>query len=365
VAARGTRFNIGFLDKPSLPFLLCNNSKVFGYTDYNWRAEAGDWRFFWTDIEADAPPTSGSPFLVVKSIWQKPGTDIDTVILGPTADDFTPSTTYGPYTLEEVGRSAYTYIGSGRWIPQTSSGINIEVVSAPAQEGLHGILLHQVKVDGTALEEWFGGAVGMVTVDPGAVSASGPAGTGSMKVTISSELELPLFTAEGFGLGTPVTTRETVYQDDPDDPATASFVTTVDIEHGARLEVSTCCSAGGSDIDLYVYGPDGRLLASSTTPIDEEYVSILFPEDGTYTIAVHGWSVPAGVDTFDLTINAVQGYDVTVSDVPSHIPAGGTATLTVQWDTTGKAPGTYYGLVLMGPITAPGLLEVPVEIVVE
>ncbi|HIQ01948.1 MAG TPA: hypothetical protein EYH30_07430 [Anaerolineales bacterium] len=26
VAARGTRFNIGFLDKPSLPFLLCNNS---------------------------------------------------------------------------------------------------------------------------------------------------------------------------------------------------------------------------------------------------------------------------------------------------------------------------------------------------
>jgi len=207
--------------------------------------------------------------------------------------------------------------------------------------------------------------VGLVTLDPGVVKASGPAGTGSMEITISSELALRYFTAEGFGLGAPVTTRETVYQDDPNDPSTASFVTTVEIEHGARLEVSTCCTDNDSDIDLYVYGPDGTLLGASTTPTDEENVSILFPEDGTYTIAVHGWSVPMGEDQFDLTINAVQGYDVTVTDLPSEIPAGGTATLTVNWDTTGKAPGTYYGLVLMGPITAPGLLEVPVEITVE
>ncbi len=379
VAARGTRFDFGMRDRALPTLTLYNNSKVFGYTDYHWRAESGDWRFFWTDIQAEDLPASGTPFLVVENLWQQIGTDIDTIILGPTQDCFSNGVgcdypfggfpgdpaLYGPYTLEEVGRSVYTYIGSGRWLYQTSSGINVEMVSAPAQEGLHAILFHQVKVDGRKLEEWFGGSVGLVTLDPGIVKASGPAGTGSIEITISSELDLSYFTAEGFGLGTPVTTRETVYQDDPADPSTASFVTTVDIEHGARLDVSTCCTDSGSDIDLYVYGPDGTLLGASTTPTDEESVSILFPEDGTYTIAVHGWSVPTGEDQFDLTINAVQGYDVTVTDLPSEIPAGGTATLTVNWDTTGKAPGTYYGLVLMGPITAPGLLEVPVEITVE
>jgi hypothetical protein len=69
-------------------------------------------------------------------------------------------------------------------------------------------------------------------------------------------------------------------------------------------------------------------------------------------------------DTFELTINAVQGYDVTVTNLPASIPAGGSDTLTVEWDTTGFAPGTYYGLVLMGPAEAPGLFQVPVEITV-
>jgi hypothetical protein len=38
--------------------------------------------------------------------------------------------------------------------------------------------------------------------------------------------------------------------------------------------------------------------------------------------------------------------------------------VTISWDATGLAPGTYEGLVLMGPATAPGLLEVPVTITV-
>jgi hypothetical protein len=94
-----------------------------------------------------------------------------------------------------------------------------------------------------------------------------------------------------------------------------------------------------------------------------ERVAVLFPEDGTYTIYVQGWSVTSGgVDNVLLTINAVQGYDVTATNLPASIPAGGSATLTVEWDTTGFAPGTYYGLVLMGPAEAPGLFQVPVEI---
>lgn len=364
VAAEGTSMRFGNTGIPHNKGPLYDNEYVFGYTDYTWRAESGDWRFFWTDVQSSDLPASGTPYLVVDNAWAGDKTDIDTIVLGPTPDDFSPSPLYGPYTLAETGRSAYTYIGSGRWVFQTSSGGPREIVAAQAQEGLHGILLHQVKVDGEQLNEPFAGNVGLVTVDPGTVTATAAAGPGSTDVTISSEIALNGFVAEGFGLGGPVTTTESVNQDDPNDPSTASFTTTVDVEHGALLEVSTCCSANGSDLDLYLYDPNGDLVASSTTPTDEEAVSVLFPMDGTYTIAVHGWSVPAGTDTFELTVNAVQGYDVSATNLPASIAPGGSATITVEWDTTGFAPGTYNGLVLMGPADAPGLLPVPVEITV-
>ena len=383
VAASGTSFEFGqanaangrsahLLDVP----MLYDNDTVFGYTDYTWRAESGDWRFFWTDVNGEDLPENGTSFLVVDNSWVGEGTDIDTIIMGPTADcvsngvgcdgllgGYPGSAFYGPYTLAEVGRSAYTYIGSGRWLQDTSTGGPREIVAAPVQDGLHGIFFHQVRVDGNSLDEPFGGSVGLVNLDPGEIVSSAAAGPGSASLTISSELDLGGFVAQGFGLGGPVTTTEDIFQDDPNDPSTASFVTTVDITNGALLEVSTCCTVG-SDIDLFVYDPSGALIGSSTTSSDAENVRVVFPEDGTYTVAVHGWSVPSGSDTFELTINAVQGTDVTVSNLPASIPAGGSATIDVNWDTTGFASGTYYGLILMGPAEAPGLLQVPVEITI-
>ncbi|MCB8979724.1 MAG: S8 family serine peptidase [Ardenticatenaceae bacterium] len=383
VAASGTSFEFGQENAPNgrsaaiLDFpMLYDNDTVFGYTDYTWRAESGDWRFFWTDVNGEDLPANGTSYLVVDNSWAGAGTDIDTIIFGPTEDclsngvgcdgllgGYPGSEFYGPYTLSQVGRSNYAYIGSGRWLQDTTSGGPREIVAAPVQDGLHGIFFHQVRVDGSSIGEPFGGSVGLINLDPGAIVSSAAAGPGSASLTLGSELELGGFSAEGFGLGGPVTTLEDIQQDDPNDPSTASFVTTVDINHGALLEVTTCCTAG-SDIDLYVYDPSGALVASSTTSSDAETVSIIFPEDGAYTVAVHGWSVPGGSDTFELTINAVQGTAVSVNNLPSSIPAGGSATIDVMWDTTGFASGTYSGLILMGPAEAPGLLQVPVEITI-
>jgi hypothetical protein len=372
VAAEGTSFSYGRKVPPGWLraifhlglrlFDLYENSWMFGYTDYSWRAEAGDWRFFWTDIHPEDLPASGAPYLVVDNSWATSGTDIDTVLLGPTPDRFSTGTPgiYGPYTVDRIGGSVNTHIGSGRWLFQTSSGGSREIIATPAQEGLHAILFHQVKVDGRVLNEPFGGRVGLVTVDPGAVIGSG---SGTMDVTLHSELDLRNFVAEGFGLSAPTTEVGSVNQDDPDDPSTASFVTTVDITHGGLLEVRTG-GAAGNDLDLYVYGPGGQLLGASTTPTDQEFVSIHFPADGTYTVAVHGWNVPAGTTSFNLTINAVQGFDVTVDHLPHRIRPGGSATITVCWEAAGKAPGTYFGLVLMGPADAPGLLQVPITVTV-
>lgn len=374
VAASGTSFNFG--GASTFPAQLYDNSAVFGYTDYSWRAESGDWRFFWADVQEGDLPAEGSSYLLVDNSWAGAGADIDTLVMGPTPDcasngegcsalfpgfpgapDF-----YGPYTLAPVGGSPNAYVGSGRWAYQTSSGGPNDLIAAPAQAGLHGIFLHHVRVDGRALDEPFSGKVGLATLSAALIEGDTISGTAS--ISISSELALAGFVAEGFGLSQPVTSTETIEQDDPDDPATSSFVTTVNVEHGAELTVATTSEVGGMDIDLYVLDADGNLVGASTTSTADEVVTITFPADGEYTILVHGFSVPGGSAEFELLIDAVQGNDLTVSDLPAAIPAGGTGSITVGWDATGRAPGVYKGVVLMGPANAPGLLRVPVRITV-
>ena len=375
VAAQGTSFNIGGAQSAVGPQLY-DNSALFGYTDYTWRAESGDWRFFWTDVQSSDLPASGSSYLLVNNSWAGAKSDIDTIVLGPTPDCYSngfgctsPFSSfpgapdfYGPYTLAPVGNSTNTYVGSGRWAYQTSSGGPNDLIAAPAQEGLHGILLHQVRVDGSQLDEPFAAQVGLANLNPAAVD--GGAGTGSATVTLKSELALNNFVADGFGLSQPATTSETAKQDDPNDYTTASFVKKITISHGAELNVSTTSDVAGLDIDLFVLDADGNLVAGSTSSTPDEAVSIPFPADGEYTILVHGYNVPGGTAPFDLTVDAVQGSDVTVSGLPSAIPAGGSAEITVSWNAAGKPAGTYNGLVLMGPSNAPGLFRVPVTVTV-
>lgn len=371
VASRGTSFEFGRKSDG----LLYDNGLLFGYTDYSWRAESGDTRFFWTDIAASDLPKKGTPYLVVDNSWKSDGTDIDTTVVGPSPDCFSNGVgcpgllegfpgfdaIYGPYGLAELGRSENTYIGSGRWRFQTSSGGPREIIAAPAQEGLHGLILHQVKVDGGTLDEPFSGNTGLVTLDPSALTGVG--GASSATIRVSSQIKLSGLTYAGFGLSKPISSTETIQQDDPTDPSTASFVTTFNVTRGGRLTVRTGGSEG-NDIDLYVFDPSGALVGSSLTPADEESVSVRFPEDGAYTILVHGYGVPAGTDTFELTIDAIQGSDVSASSSASSISAGGTGEIQVTWDTSGKEPGTYSGLLVFGPEAAPGLFELPIEVTV-
>ncbi|WP_165987712.1 S8 family serine peptidase [Streptomyces sp. YIM 98790] len=53
-----------------------------------------------------------------------------------------------------------------------------------------------------------------------------------------------------------------------------------------------------ADLDLYLYR-DGEEIGSSTSATSDEYISVEDPEPGTYTIEVHGWSVPAGTTEYD------------------------------------------------------------------
>ena len=79
---------------------------------------------------------------------------------------------------------------------------------------------------------------------------------------------------------------------------------------------------------------------------------------------MHGWGVAVGED-FDITINAVQGYDLTVGDLPDGPYQPNTPiTFNVDWelDEPLAVGGDAFGVILAGPPGAPGALSIPVRL---
>src|SRR5438552_3115312 len=60
------------------------------------------------------------------------------------------------------------------------------------------------------------------------------------------------------------------------------------------------------------------IVGSSTTSTPVEQVVLANPEDNTYFIAVHGWSVPAGSTTFVLTVTTTTASGTTVESFPAQ-----------------------------------------------
>jgi hypothetical protein len=351
--------------------LLYNNGSVFGANDWTWRAESGDWRFFYFDVPEE--PADGSLFLT-RTEWDgtSPFTDLDTLILGPSVNHFQvfPDQVFGaPYILDTVGGSPNTNTGAGVWQFNTASGGASDFVTAPVQEGLHALLLHQVGWQGDAFHTPFDVTVGGASVDPSSVEDTTADGTGTFDMTFTSTLDLDGLVAEGFGLSQPDTTDEQVQQDDPDDPSSASVKKDVTIENASRLTVST--ELADQDVDLFVvYDANGdgnftnaEIIASSATATGDEFINIVLPEDGEYQVWVQGWSVN-GTPTASLTVDAVQGTDLSVEGVPSGAVAAGTpVTLTVNYSKADMEDGQeYFGELLLGPPSAPAALTVPIEI---
>jgi len=368
-----------------------NNGVVRGDFDWSWRAESGDWRFFFMDLMGELGEGAK---LIVRNNWDgvSPPTDIDTLIFGPTSDRFSdpnhPDNSarnwaepdyYGPYTLDLVGASENRYLGSGTWRFGTATGGSEEWVVGEGQDGLHLLAHHNVLFSGQQMTVPFSTTLGTLSVQPTALTFT-PQVSGTRTVnqcqdlTFESSIDLPGLVAEGYGLSAPeVLENQEVSQDDPDNPATASYRQDLTLEHASRLEVRTADpGASGMDLDLYVlydangdgsFSYPGEVVAAGTTPEAEEQVVIRNPADGDYQIWVHGWSVPDSPNTFTLVIDAIQGNDITVSGVPSGpVPAGTQVELQVCYEKELSAGDELKGEVLLGPSVAPGVIVVPVEV---
>ncbi len=89
-----------------------------------------------------------------------------------------------------------------------------------------------------------------------------------------------------------------------------------DLEHAGRL-VATLSGPTAADLDLAVYGPSGRLVATSACPRSaSEHIVVRLPADGRWRIEVSGSQVPAGWAEFELRVDVVEGRDLGVVSVP-------------------------------------------------
>jgi hypothetical protein len=357
--------------------LMYNNGAIFGANDWTWRAESGDWRFFSFDI-AKAPPAG--TLLLANTKWDDaaPYTDIDTLLFGRAPTHFEWCCDNGqvfgaPYSMDVVGKSPNTHAGSGVWVFNTATGGPEDFVAGTAQEGMHIVSQHGVGWHGGKFDVPFETTIGSAVVNPTSVTQDTTTGVGEFDVTFKSTLALPGFSAKAFGLSQPTTTTETVVQDDPNNPSSATVKKNVTITNAARLQIDLDTPAD-DDIDLFlVHDADGdgafessEVIGSSTGGTGaDEHITAIRPADGNYQVWLQGWAISGDASTNQagLTIFPVQGNDLVVEGAPTGpVAAGQTVTLKVRYNKPSMAPGAHFGELHLGPSVAPSALQIPIRI---
>jgi hypothetical protein len=337
---------------------LMDGDKVFGYLDWNWRAEAGDWRFFDTDVP-ESEVSTGSLWLAHTS-WETTPTDIDTLLYGPGSASATDAV-LGPYDLTLTGGSPNTNTGAGVWTFDTATGGAEDWVTGSLSSGLNKLMLHTVGYAGASIGETFTGEAGVLNAAPAQLSYEDTATTHATSLTFRSTLDLPGFGAVGYGLSRVTTVHGSVEQG-------AYYTREFTVSHAAYIELQTTNDT--SDIDLYLERWDGTewvQVAASETSSGNEYVKVLSPADGQYRARVYGYSVTGGTDSFGLVMTIPEGENITVSGLPAGaVSAGTTITVGVSFavdrSTLDSRDDKLVGVVAAGPTGATRALQIPVEL---
>jgi hypothetical protein len=130
-----TGFTLGGASRAGTPY---DNGWIGG--GFGWGVkESGDWRFYGFDIQ---DPPAGS-IILMHNAWEDAPTDIDTLIFGPTADEFSTANPawFGPHDLDRVGGTTRTG-AAGAWEFSTATGGTEDWATAPARDGFY-MLAHQ------------------------------------------------------------------------------------------------------------------------------------------------------------------------------------------------------------------------------
>ncbi len=172
---------------------------------------------------------------------------------------------------------------------------------------------------------------GVPIAAPASLTGTGVTGTASIPVDFGFT---GAYTATAQGL-VPATHNPASVAQDPDQtfsPTDPVGVTAIPFTlSGVGLARWTLDVPGDTDLDVYLYGPDGKLAASSTNGGTHEVIQLVAPADGAYTLYVHGWAVGATPVSFDLL-----SWLVPASGGPGNfsVTSGGSVAATVGGSTT-------------------------------
>jgi subtilisin family serine protease len=100
---------------------------------------------------------------------------------------------------------------------------------------------------------------------------------------------------------------------------------------------------GDDDIDLFLEDSTGTIIAASTSGGTDELIEMILPADDTYTMVVHGWSVPNEPLPYTLQyweVPLASGGSLSVDAAPASATLGETDTIDVSW--LGLSSGTEY-----------------------
>jgi len=270
-------------------------------------------------------------------------------------------------------------LGAGRWAFDTSTGDTEEWVATALDPGLHGILLHNIIDEGTTFKTSFSGETGIFNVLPTSVNIISMWPDGEFSI-IDVGLEGIDFgslcgTVRGSGQETKYY-NQYVYQDDPNNVVSASYVRGYNFYDLYRLRVETQ-NATGPDYDLFVlrdgangYPVDGTIfypgevVGSALTSSANETVTVEDPANGYYMILVHGYSVSPSPGTFDLSI--VQFKDnspnFTVTNLPvSPFNDGDSETLDIIYGGF-SSQGSYKSELALGPCSSDPNVSIPISV---
>ncbi len=180
---------------------------------------------------------------------------------------------------------------------------------------------------------------------PAEISGTGESGTASFDINFGYTGE---YSAAAHGLEAPILSSDEIGQD-PDQTYPSADDSPVGVQKwtfpisGAAFVRMSLVIPGPDDIDLFLEDSAGNIVASSTNGGTDELIELTMPPDDTYTLVVHGWSVPNAPLPYTVStwiISQTPGGSLNIDSAPTAAVNGTTGTVQVSW--SGLAAGTEY-----------------------
>ena len=174
---------------------------------------------------------------------------------------------------------------------------------------------------------------------PDNVVGSGTEGTASFDVTFGYEGD---YTAAPHGLSAnaPATgdigqDPDQTYPSSDDAPGPAGGVNKHEfVVSDSAIVRWTLNIPGDDDIDLFLEDSGGNIIAASGNGGTDEFIELVLPADDTYTLVVHGWSVPSAPLAYSVNfwdVPLTSGGSLSVDSAPASATLGDTGTVDISW----------------------------------